>query len=70
MVLTFSTDYRSRAWCQRFAAGAVVTTDHHALVDECVAAGVAVVVPDDPSAPSAAPLEGEGDDPVSADHAV
>ena len=47
MVLRFTTDYRSRAWNQRFAAGQVVDLDGP-IVTECVAAGVASEVRAEP----------------------
>jgi hypothetical protein len=40
MTLRFHTDYRSRAWNTRFAAGDVVEV-FQPLADECLAAGVA-----------------------------
>jgi hypothetical protein len=48
VVLRFTTDYRSRAWNQRFAAGQVVDLDGP-IVTECVAAGVASEVLAEPA---------------------
>jgi hypothetical protein len=44
VTLRFTHDYRSRAWMTRFAADAVVETENVALVNECLAAGVAELV--------------------------
>jgi hypothetical protein len=44
MTLQFTSSYRSRAWCARFAAGEVVELENGALIAECLEAGVAVDV--------------------------
>ena len=61
MVLRFLTSYRSRAWCARFAVGAVITTDNAEFIREVLAAGVAEdVTPKPEPEPEATPDE----DPV------
>lgn len=69
MTLRFLTDYRSRAWMQRFRAGVVLETNNQALIDECLAAGVAEVVAPAPI-PEPEPVLETHDDPIPPDDTV